>query len=219
MKTAGVGLSVALGLLLLASGWQTRAGEKKKEADDKAWKSLFDGKTLKGWKTAKFGGEGDVYVEDGAIIMDQGNNMTGVTYDKGDFPKLNYEVSLEGKKIKGSDFFCTTTFPVGDNFCSLVVGGWGGTVVGLSNVDDQDASENMTNSLKDFKRDQWYRLRIRVTKDKIQAWIDDKMLVDLPTKDRKISIRPECDLCKPFGVSTWSTTGAVRDIKVREVKD
>ena len=28
----------------------------------------------------------------------------------------------------GSDFFCTTTFPVGDAFCSFVVGGWSGTV-------------------------------------------------------------------------------------------
>ena len=29
------------------------------------------------------------------------------------------------------------------------------------------------------------------------------------------SIRAECELCKPFGVATWRTTGAVRDIRVR----
>ena len=54
-----------------------------------------------------------------------------------------------------------------------------------------------------------------MTKTHIAAWIDDKQVVDLETKGRKISIRPECDLCKPFGIATWRTMGAVRDIRVR----
>ena len=54
-----------------------------------------------------------------------------------------------------------------------------------------------------------------MTKDRIQAWIDDKQVVDLATKNRKISIRAECEPCKPFGVATWRTVGAVRDIRVR----
>src|SRR5437899_12217134 len=47
--------------------------------------------------------------------------MTGVTWGRGGLPRMDYEVTLEGKKIAGDDFFCTTTFPVGDSFCSLVV--------------------------------------------------------------------------------------------------
>ncbi|MCI0641103.1 MAG: DUF1080 domain-containing protein [Gemmataceae bacterium] len=194
-------------------------GQSKKDSkEDKAqWKTLFDGKTLKGWKSANFGGEGDVHVKDGAIVMERGSNMTGVTYAKDDFPKMDYEVTLEAKKLKGFDFFGTTTFPVGDTHCSLVVGGWGGTVVGLSSIDGRDASENDTSTLKEFKHDQWYRVRIRVTKDCIQAWIDDKEAVDADTKGKKISIRVECDLCRPFGVATYSTVGAVRDIRVRSL--
>src|SRR5262245_4984223 len=99
---AGTVLLVALGLELTAS---QKAGGDAKNAP--AWKSLFDGKSLKGWKEAKFGGEGEVAVENGAIVMEQGNDMTGVTYDKADFPKMDYEVTLEGKRLKGSDFFCT----------------------------------------------------------------------------------------------------------------
>ena len=34
-------------------------------------------------------------------------------------------------------------------------------------------------------------------------------------KNKKLSIRPECEPCKPFGVATWRTVGAVRDIRVR----
>jgi hypothetical protein len=194
------------------------AGKKtptKADKDKAGWKTLFDGKSLAGWKEAKFGGEGDVSIERGAIVMEQGNDMTGVAYDKGDFPKMNYEVTLEGKRLKGNDFFCTTTFPVGDSHCSLVMGGWGGGVVGLSSIDDMDASANETGTLDNFAKDQWYRVKIRVTKDHIAAWIDDKQVVDLDTKGRKISIRPECDLCRPFGIATWRTVGAVRDIRVR----
>jgi hypothetical protein len=185
------------------------------DKDKPAWKPLFDGKSLTNWKSANFGGEGDVAVKDGAIVMERGNDMTGVTYGRDDFPKMDYEVTLEGKKIKGGDFFCTTTFPVGDSHCSLVVGGWGGSVVGLSSINSFDASENETTKNVTFKEDQWYRVRIRVTKERIEAWIDNDKVVNVVTKDKKISIRAECELSKPFGVATWRTTGAVRDVRVR----
>ena len=41
----------------------------------------------------------------------------------------------------------------------------------------------------------------------------------LDTKGKKISIRPECDESRPFGIATWSSTGAVRDIRVRMLTD
>lgn len=195
--------------------------EKKSDraAKDAAWKSLFDGKSMAGWKSAGYIGSGKVEVKDSAIVIGKGDRMTGITYQGKDFPTMDYEVALEGKKLAGDDFFCTTTFPVGKDFCSLVVGGWGGQVVGLSSLNHMDASENDTATSQEFKKDKWYRVRIRVTKDRIQAWIDDKQLVDADTTDRKISIRFECDNCKPFGFCTWDTVGAVRDIRVRPLTE
>jgi hypothetical protein len=215
----GAGLIVGLGMCVpvwQADGAGQDAKPPKPAAKDKVvWKELFDGKSLAGWKEAKFGGEGDVAVDGGAIVMEPGADMTGITYAKADFPKSDYEVTLEGKRLRGNDFFCTTTFPVGDVHCSLVMGGWGGTVVGLSSIDGKDASENQTGSFQTFAKNQWYKVKIRVTKNHIDAWIDGKQVVDLETKNKKISIRPECDLCKPFGVATWRTAGAVRAIRVR----
>jgi len=185
--------------------------------DEAGWKKLFDGKSLDGWKKCDYVNSGKVQVKDGALVLDAGNRLTGVVYTRGDFPKTDYEVELEAKRVAGKDFFCTTTFPVGDSFCSFVVGGWGGGVVGLSSVDGIDASENETNKTMEFKRDQWYRVRIRVTSKRIEAWLDKEKVVDLETKDRRISIRIECDPCRPFGIATWATTGAVRDIRVRKL--
>ena len=99
------------------------------------------------------------------------------------------------------------------------MGGWAGAVVGLSSIDGLDASENTDQDVQSFKLDRWYRIRIRVTGERIEAWIDDKRVVNQPIKGKKISIRPECDLCKPFGIATWRTAGAARAIRVRPLKE
>jgi Domain of Unknown Function (DUF1080) len=219
------GFALVLGLLLFRSELAPPAtaeppSDAKGSAKDEAgWKDLFDKKSLDGWKASGFYGAGNVQAKDGAIIMEEGKPMTGITYGRNDFPKMDYEVTLEGKKIAGDDFFCTTTFPVGDSFCSLVVGGWSGPVVGLSSIDSEDASVNETRKDMKFKKDQWYRVRIRVSKNRIEAWSDSEKVVDLDTTDRRISIRIECNASKPFGIATYETTGAVRDIRVRTLSE
>src|SRR5438552_16448973 len=91
-----------LALVLVSLSWHhpgAGGGDAKKGAADKgkvAWTSLFNGKSLAGWKEANFGGEGEVHVEGGAIVMEQGNDMTGVTFAGKDFPRMDYEVTLEG---------------------------------------------------------------------------------------------------------------------------
>ena len=76
--------------------------------DPYQWQDLVDGKTLDGWKITKFGGEGEVYVKDGTIVMEMGSYATGITWT-GQPPRENFEIQLEGMRLSGSDFFCTTT--------------------------------------------------------------------------------------------------------------
>jgi len=214
--------------LVLMSAWLTvpalAQDKKPPPADKDGWKELFDGKSLDGWKAAKFYKPGEVKVKDGMIVMekadrDSGGRMTGVTYTRSDYPKMDYEVTLEGKCIDGRDFFCTTTFPVGKDHCSLVVGGWGGRLVGLSSLNGMDASENDTRIERGFEKDRWYRFRIRVTERRIQAWIDADKVIDVDTEDRKISTRIECIPNHPFGIATWDTVGAVRALRVRPLTE
>jgi hypothetical protein len=180
-----------------------------------AWKPLFDGKTLQGWKPADYLGAGKVQVRDGAIVLEAGKQMTGIVHSFEGLPRINYEVTLEAKRVDGDDFFCTTTFPIGKDYCSLVVGGWGGSVVGLSSINGQDASENETSTTREFQKNAWYRVRIRVAAARVTAWIDNDKVIDVPTEDRKFTTRVECNPCKPFGLVTWNTAGAIRDIRLR----
>jgi outer membrane protein assembly factor BamB len=175
--------------------------------------ALFDGKTLKGWKDSGFTGSGKIQVQDGRILLGLGF-MTGITWTN-DLPsRMDYEISLEAMRVDGSDFFCGLTFPVGENSCSLIVGGWGGSVVGLSSLDYADAANNETTQFMQFENGRWYKIRVRVESDRIRAWIDEKQVVDVKTTGRKISIRSECELSVPLGVATWSTAAAVRNIKL-----
>jgi hypothetical protein len=131
---------------------------------------------------------------------------------------MDYEVEIEAMRKEGSDFFCGFTFPVGEACCSLIVGGWGGGTVGISSLDGMDASENETSKFMNFENGRWYKIRVRITKKKIEAWIDKDKVVDVVTTDRKITVRPgEIEASQPFGIATWSTTGALREMRMRRL--
>ena len=175
---------------------------------------LFDGKTLRGWQITDFAGHGEVKVEDGKLILESGV-MTGVTWTN-ETPRMNYG-SLEAMRVDGSDFFCGLTFPVGEDPCSLIVGGWGGGVVGLSSLDGEDAANNDTTHYMSFETGKWYPIRLRVTPGRIEAWIDKDQVVKTETKDRRLSIRVEVEPSKPLGFASWSTTAALRNITLRRL--
>lgn len=176
--------------------------------------SLFDGKTLNGWAVTEYGTQGVVAVSDGKIILNYGDGCTGINW-LGDFPKSDYEITLEACRTVGNDFFCGITFPVNDQFCSLIVGGWGGPVVGLSCIDGEDAAHNITKTLKKFEKETWYKIRLRVDDKNISAWIDGEKLVDFAYNGHKLSLRAEVGLSKPFGLFTWETTGEIRNLELK----
>ena len=129
------------------------------------------------------------------------------------------EVEVQAKRTEGDDFFCGLTFPVGEkHHVTFIAGGWGGSVVGISNVDGENASENETTTYRNFKKDQWYLIRVRVTKDKLEAWIDKDKVVDLETEGKNLEMRiGEIESSMPFGIATWRTTGVIKEIRWRKL--
>ena len=193
------------------------AGQPPVPFEGEGWQAMFDGQSLAGWRETPFAGHGEVRCEDGVIRLDMGSPFTGINWTN-EFPRVNYEVAFDAMRIMGSDFFCGLTVPVGTNCCSLVVGGWGGSLVGISSIDGMDASENETTKFVNFESGRWYRIRLRVTEKRIEGWIGKEKLVDLQTTDRRISVRPgDIELSQPFGLSAWQTAAAFREIKFRRV--
>jgi len=182
------------------------------------WKPLFDGKTLTGWKEAEFKNHGKIGVDNGTLVIGAGVPMTGATFT-GDFPKTDYEIRYEAERLRGGDFFASLTFPVGDSFCTWIAGGWGGDIVGLSSIDNWDASENETRAYFNFERAHWYRFHLQVTAERIQAWIDDQRVINVNIAGRSIGLRfGEMKLSAPLGLVSYNTEGSVRNIEYRLLK-
>jgi len=207
----------SLVLFHLAARALPMIAQEKSTQKEPEWKSLFDGKSLKNWKSSNFGGEGNVAVEDGMIVLSQGSDMTGITWTGDELPTMNYEVVVTAQRIDGNDFFCGLTFEVDKDPCSLIIGGWGGGVVGISSLDGLDAANNETAQYESFESGKWYKIRLRVSELGLMAWIDDKQVVSVATKGKKISIRSEVEPSRPFGISSFATTAGLKEIKLRKL--
>jgi hypothetical protein len=107
------------------------AGQPPAPFEGEGWQTMFDGQSLSGWRETPFAGHGEVHCQAGLIVLNMGDPFTGINWTN-TFPKLNYEVALDAMRLMGSDFFCGLTVPVGTNCCSLIVGGWGGSLLGIS---------------------------------------------------------------------------------------
>lgn len=186
------------------------------------WRLLTD-EFAPAWKAAGIPEEGAVTVQNGEITLQPGQPMTGARLDAQAWehaciPATRYAIEYEAMRVEGNDFFGTVTFPVGDSHASLVVGGWGGTLVGISSIDDMDASENSTTGNAFFENNRWHQVRIEVRDDELRAWINGKLFVSTSTRGHKLGLRAgDIQKCTPFGFASYATQARVRNVLIRRL--
>ncbi len=207
-------------LLLLLFAFPTVSVANETGSEPSAEKiSILDGKQSTTWKVISkymYERHGNVSVKDGVVRLEAGDPATGIRFE-GDRPTIDYELSLEARRIKGNDFFCGVTFPIGKNYCSLIVGGWGGQVVGLSNINDEAAIDNETCDFVNFEQNRWYSIRLQVTKEKILVWLDGEKQIDVEAGDRNFSIWLEQEPAQPLGITTWHTSAEFKNIRLKKL--
>ncbi|NQT85178.1 DUF1080 domain-containing protein, partial [bacterium] len=207
--------------------WMRRAGPEPPAKVDE-WVSLFDGKTLDGWRVvhtfpkvgADLGGGkgGAVTVANGAINIGGGHPLSGIAW-RGDFPKDDYEVLIEGMRVGRGQDFCTLVMPVGDALTTFHVGAHGGGHVGFHSVNGKRLEDgNASTKQVPFQGGQWYRIRVRVARDRLAAWLDDEPLFDLDRKENHVDWTWDIfHVARPFGITTWETSSAIRSIQMRRL--
>lgn len=166
-------------------------------------------------------GGGTVTWENGVLRLEWGEMLTAARWT-GEFPRqAPYEIEWQARRVDGADFFSALTFPVRspEECVTFVAGGWGGGVVGVSSVDGEDASHNETTKRRSFEMGRWYAFRLRVEKDRLQGWVDGETTFDLALEGKKLGLRPgPIEVCAPFGVASWQTTGELKEIRWRPLK-
>src|SRR5204862_5029610 len=111
------------------------------------------------------------------------------------------------------------TFPIKESPCTLIIGGWGGGLTGFSSIDGSDASENETTGFLEVENGRWYKVRMRVTEQRVDAWVDGKFLAGFDHRDKKVDVRLEVEANRPYGFATYQTTAALKNIRLRELTD
>jgi hypothetical protein len=184
------------------------------EAAAPAWRELFDGKALGGFAVTDFGGQGEVTVQDGRLVLGMGSPLTGVTWC-GQPPAGSYELEVVAARLDGGDFFCGLTFPVGETHLTLVLGGWGGSLCGLSSLDGNDAAHNDTRCLRQFPDGKECTVRVAVAPDRVEATLDGNPLCRIDPRLHRLGLRPEVALSRPLGLASFATVAAVRSVRWR----
>lgn len=185
--------------------------------------TLFDGKSMADWEVVDIGGSGEVLLDEGLLVIKMGDSVSGAVYKKADkLPVTNYEITLEARRTMGVDFFCGLTFPVGSlkTCATLVIGGWGGSVTGISCIDGMDASENSTGTYQRYKDNEWYKIKLRVTPKNLSTWVNDKQVIDADIDGKKINVRPgPIESYLPLSLTTFATTSEIKNVVLTPIAE
>ncbi|MCA8971672.1 MAG: DUF1080 domain-containing protein [Planctomycetes bacterium] len=180
------------------------------------WVDLCPRTSLAPWEVTNFGGQGDVSVDEHGIVLEAGSPMTGIHLLR-EPPKTNYELELVATRVDGSDFFCGLTFPVGEAWSTLVLGGWGGSLVGISCLDGNDAARNDTRRMIHFENGRAYRVHLVVRPSRVTVALEDELIVDYDPTAHRLTLRPEVALSRPLGIASFATTARISSVRLREL--
>jgi hypothetical protein len=188
------------------------------------WILLLDATHTDDWTSTPFGGEGDILTDDNQLILEMGSPMTGLHWtgdalpNNAPLPTTNYELEITATRLLGTDFFCGLTFPVADSHATLILGGWGGALTGISNINGLDASMNETTDFLSYDLGRAYTARIQVTPTHIKTWLDGKPLHSVDTRGKTINLRPEVLPSRPLGVAAFQCRAHIHHIALRPIE-
>lgn len=129
--------------------------------------------------------EGSWSIEDGQLKQSHtGNPLNTITGDAaflGDNSWSDYTLTLTAEKLSGREgFLIPIAVKNEDNYYHWNIGGWGNTVSCLEQISSGVKSGQIPETVKNYsvKEGKSYELKIIVTDDKIECYIDGKKLID-----------------------------------------
>jgi hypothetical protein len=174
------------------------------------WQDLFDGRSLDDWKPM-----GTTHVENGTLVL-EGERFAGVATTRS-VPKIGYEVTVEAMRFTGKDFG-SLVFPFHEMHCGLTVGGFTGDVVGFGNVNGTGPGgpQSPVDRRIAVEANRWYTVRLRVTEERIIAWLDNQLVITLnPHGCTFEALGPPL---RPLGVFAFGGKATIHSIRLRQLK-
>lgn len=214
-------LSVARGTILMTCILALSAGSCQAPGPDAnaEWIDLSPHLMPEAWQATSFGGEGEIEFLADAVELGFGSPLTGLHW-AGDLPLgPAYQLEVEASRIDGTDFFCGLNFPIGESAATVVLGGWGGALCGLSCIDGLDASMNATRSFQSFEPGESVRLRVEVSARQVRAWLDEEPLFVIERGGAQFELRTEVTPGGRLGISSFQTRARIHAVRWRALKE
>ena len=188
-----------------------------------AWTSLFDGKTMNGWRLmAVHGGHGGIWeVKDGSLIGDQEKDhqggLIGTEKKYGDF-----EIELEFKADLPVDTgLFLRTRDDGMGYQITIDYRKDGTVGSLYAPAEGGFIQINKTWEKAFKKYGWNKLRARIEGQPahVRSWLNDKKMIDFTDSRERFPAEGYIGLQVHGGEDSWGEKSKVRyrNIRMREV--
>ncbi|MBI9016357.1 MAG: DUF1080 domain-containing protein [Phycisphaerae bacterium] len=154
--------------------------------------------------------EGGIWAIEGDELV-QSSLSTDVHLKFGDTLWNDFELTLEAKKIEGSEgFLILFRAPDSENFYWFNIGGWGNTQHAIQKEVNGNRSTITSHITGSINTDQWYNIRILCEGNNFKAYLDDVKIFDYTDIDNPIS-------AGAVGVGTWSTKARFRNIQVKNL--
>jgi len=132
--------------------------------------------------------------------------LAGITSAR-EFPKFNLELRMEALRVDGYEFFAKSLSP----FTIPSTPGRLGGPHQPGRYGCVDARENGALIRRNFESGRQYALRLRVTADRIQAQIEDEVVIEMYISlHASLGLVPAIELSTPPGIASYSTTANVR---------
>lgn len=179
-------LTASSTLLSSAAGFADDKAAEKTAADNAGFTSLFDGKTLDGWKQRN--GTAKYRVEEGCIVgkTNEGspNSFLCTTKDYADF-ELLFEVKVDDQLNSGVQIRSVSRKDVKNSRVhgpqvEIATNGTAGFIygeaLGTGWLSDQEKVNKKTNA---FKKGEWNSYRVLAVGKSIKTWINGEQVADL----------------------------------------
>ncbi|WP_145198993.1 hypothetical protein [Planctomycetes bacterium Poly30] len=165
------------------------------------------------WQAGVYGDSDELDVLEDGVVLPIGVPLTGITY-LDEPPSGSYSLEVQATRQYGSDFFLGVTFPVRDGHLTLVLGGWGGTLCGLSCIDGEDASTNATRTYVEFPNGKRQTVLIEVEDHRVRALVNGEGIVDVDLTGKRLGVRPEVTPSLPLGIASFATCTVLHSVRL-----
>jgi alpha-N-arabinofuranosidase len=119
----------------------------------------------------------------------------------------DYDYTIEARKVSGREGFLILVRATDDSLVWANLGGWGNTGHQFQNVGGPRNMDFDTRVRGRIETDRWYKIRVRAEGSRLQAWIDDELVLSS-------RIPAEFDHPGAVGVGSWQTSVEYRNAKV-----